>query len=205
MKQKGIRKLSMIAILSAMAVMLMYLEFAVGFAPDFYKLDFSEVPVLIGAFALGPVAGVTIEAIKIVLAFLLKGSYTAGVGEFANFLIGVSLVFPAALIYRLKKDRIHAVIGLLFGVFMMTTVGSLLNAYLLLPLFARLSEVDVAYFVAIGTTINPAITNLSTFVLFAVAPFNLMKGTLVSLMVFLVYKRVSPIIHGENDKEDSLS
>lgn len=201
MKRKSIQKMTIIAILSAMAAILMLIEIPLGFAPDFYKLDFSEVPVLIGAFALGPIAGVIIEAVKILLNFMINGTITFGVGEVANFLIGLSIVVPASCIYTRHKTRKFAIIGLGIGIVSMTVLGALLNAFVLLPVYASVFGTSVDGLVAVGTLVNPSITNLTGFILLAVVPFNLVKGILVSVVVILVYKRVSFLIKGKDHDE----
>ena len=165
-----IRTMAQIGMLSAIATVLMLFEIPLPFAPSFYEIDFSEVPILIGSFAMGPLAGAAIELIKILLNFAINGTMTAGVGEIANFLIGCSLVVPAALIYHKKHTRTGAVAG-------MAAFG--------LPIDGL---------VGLGTAVNKHITDLKTFVILAVGPFNLLKGVLVSLIVFLVYKKISPIL-----------
>ena len=107
-----IRTMAQIGMLSAIATVLMLFEIPLPFAPSFYEIDFSEVPILIGSFAMGPLAGAAIELIKILLNFAINGTMTAGVGEIANFLIGCSLVVPAALIYHKKHTRTGAVAGM---------------------------------------------------------------------------------------------
>ena len=188
-----VRMMAQIGMLSAIAVVLMLFEIPLPFAPAFYEIDFSEVPVLIGCFAMGPLAGAAIEFLKILLNFAINGTTTAGVGEIANFLIGCSLVVPAALIYRWKRTRTGAIIGMITGTVFMTVVGCFLNAFVLLPAYAVAFGMPIDGLVQMGTAVNSAITSLTTFVLFAVAPFNLLKGTLVSLIVFLIYKKISPV------------
>ena len=192
----GVREIAQTGVLSGIAFVLMAVEFPLWFAPGFYRLDLSELPVLIGGFAMGPLAGVMIELIKVLLYFFLHGSSTAGVGDFANFLIGCSLVVPAAVIYRFHKSRKTAILGLAVGTLLMTVAGSLLNAYLLLPLYAGAFHMPIAALIAMGTQVNRAITDLNSFVFLAVAPFNLFKGVLVSCLTVLIYKKVSPILHG---------
>jgi len=189
-----IRSLTIMAMLAAIAFVLMFFEIPLWFAPYFYELDFSEVPVLIGAFALGPIAGVVIELVKILLNLVIRGTDTAGIGELANFLIGCSLVVPSVLIYQKKKSKKYAVIGLASGTIFMVVIGSVLNAYVLLPVFAYFYGAPLESLIEIGTKVNPSITNLSTFVLYAVAPFNLLKGIVVSIITILLYKRLSIII-----------
>ena len=119
-RNKSIRAMVQIAMLSAVAGVLMLFEFPLPFlAPSFYELDFSEVPVLIGTFAIGPAAGATIELMKILLNFVMNGTITAGVGESANFLMGCAFVVPAGLIYRRKKDKKHALAGMVIGMAVM--------------------------------------------------------------------------------------
>lgn len=188
------RTIAQIGMLGAVALVLMLFEIPLPFAPSFYKIDFSEVPVLIGSFAMGPVAGVLIELVKILLKLLTIGSTTAGVGDVANFLIGISFCLPAVFIYRKMHSKKGAIIGMATGTLFMTLVGCFLNAYVLLPTFATAFHMPIDDLVAMGTAVNGHITSLFTFVAFAVAPFNLLKGVLVSLVVALIYKKISPLL-----------
>lgn len=188
------RTIAQIGMLGAVALVLMLFEIPLPFAPSFYKIDFSEVPVLIGSFAMGPVAGVLIELVKILLKLLTIGSTTAGVGDVANFLIGISFCLPAAFIYRKMHSKKGAIIGMAAGTIFMTLVGCFLNAYVLLPTYAKAFQMPIDALVAMGTAVNGHITSLFTFVAFAVAPFNLLKGVLASLVVALIYKKISPIL-----------
>ena len=188
-----IRMMAQIGMLSAIAVVLMLFEIPLPFAPSFYEIDFSEVPVLIGSFAMGPLAGAAIELVKILLNFAINVTTTAGVGELANFLIGCEMVVPAALIYKKKHTRTGAIVGMVTGTLFMAFVGCFLNAFVLLPTYAKAFGMPIDALVGMGTAVNSHITSLTTFVIFAVAPFNLLKGFLVSLIVFLIYKKISPI------------
>jgi riboflavin transporter FmnP len=188
-----VRMMAQIAMLTAVAEILMLFEIPLPFAPSFYEIDLSEVPVLIGCFAMGPMAGVAIEALKILLNFLINGTMTAGIGEIANFAIGCAMVLPAALIYQHRKSRKNALIGMMTGTVVMTAVGGLLNAFVLLPVYAAaFGGMDAI--IRMGTAVNGNITGLESFVLFAVVPFNLLKGIVVSAAAFLLYKRVSRIL-----------
>ena len=188
------RTLVQIGMLSALAIILMQFEIPLPFAPAFYKIDFSEVPVLIGCFSMGPFAGVLIELIKVILNVAIKGTMTMGIGDAANFLIGCAFCVPAALIYQKKRTKSGAVTGMLVGTVIMTILGCVLNAYILLPVYAKAFEMPLDALVSMGTEVNGAITGLMTFVLFAVAPFNLLKGILVSLIVFFVYKKIRQVL-----------
>ncbi|NLL77331.1 MAG: ECF transporter S component [Clostridiales bacterium] len=188
------RKVSMIGMFSAIAVILMLLEFPLFFAPGFYKLDFSEIPVLIGAFAFGPMTGVAIEFCKILLELILKGTTTAFVGELANFIIGCSFILPASIIYSHKKSKKTALIGSVTGTVCMTIFGTAFNAIYLLPKFAQLYGMPLDAIVEMGTVVNPAINSVTTMVIFAVAPLNILKGASVSAITVLIYKKLSPIL-----------
>ena len=178
------RTLVQIGMLSALAIILMQFEIPLPFAPAFYKIDFSEVPF----------AGVLIELIKVILNVAIKGTMTMGIGDAANFLIGCAFCVPAALIYQKKRTKSGAVTGMVVGTVIMTILGCVLNAYILLPVYAKAFEMPLDALVSMGTEVNGAITGLMTFVLFAVAPFNLLKGILVSLIVFFVYKKIRQVL-----------
>lgn len=189
-----VRHMAQMGMLAAISVVLMLFEIPLPFAPAFYEIDFSEVPVLVGSFAMGPLAGAGIEFLKILLNFAVNGTDTAGVGEFANFLIGCALVVPAALVYRKRRTKSGAVIGMIVGTSFMTFVGCFLNACVLLPAYAKAFGMPMDALVGMGAAVNHYITDLTTFAVFAVAPFNLLKGFLVSLIVLLIYKKIRPVL-----------
>jgi len=186
------RRISIIAICSALAAVLHMLDFPLLFlAPEFYKLDFSELPVMLCGFYLGPSAAVVCEALKILLKLLLKGTSTAFVGDFSNFVIGCSLVLPASIIYHTRKTRTSALLGLILGTVILTVFGSAFNAIYLLPKFSQLFKLPLDTIISMGAAINGKISSISTFVLFAVAPLNLLKGVMISLLTLMLYKRVA--------------
>lgn len=189
----GVRGVVQIGMLSAIAIILMQFEVPLPFAPPFYKIDFSEIPVLIGCFVMGPLAGAIVELIKVILNVVISGTTTGGVGDIANFLIGCAMCVPAGMIYKKYHTRKSALAGMAVGTVFMTVIGCILNAYVLLPVYAKAFEMPIDALVAMGTAVNHSITSLSTFVIFAVAPFNLLKGVLVSFILFLIYKKISPI------------
>ena len=188
------------AIFASIAGVLMFIEIPLFFAPSFYKIDLSEIPVLICTFYLGPVAGVSAELLKVLVKLLLKGTSTAFVGDFANFAVGCSFVLPASMVYHARPGRRSALIGMLTGTLIMTVFGSAFNAVYLLPKFAALYGMPMEAIIGMGTKINPSITSVSTLVLFAVVPFNLLKGGVDSLLTFLLYKRISPILHRGDER-----
>lgn len=192
---KRTRKLVEIGMLGSVAGLLMVFELPLPFiAPPFYKIDISETAVLIGAFALGPSAGALIELIKIFINLLLNGTQTAFVGEIGNYMIGCSFIIPAAWIYKKHKSKRNALIAMSIGTFFMTLVGCFINAYLLLPAYSTAFGMSLDQIVDFGTAVNGGIHDIKTFVLIAVAPFNLLKGIVVSGITALTYKHISPVL-----------
>ena len=195
-----INKLVIMAMFSAVAAVLMYVEFPITFiAPAFYEMDLSEVPVMIGSFMLGPCAGVIMEAVKVLLKLVLKGTSTAFVGDFANFILGCALVVPASVVYHTKKTKKRAIIGLVTGGIVLIVSGVFLNALYLLPKYSQLYGMPVETFINMGAAINPAISNIFTFVILAVAPFNLIKATVVGVITMLLYKYLTRLIKVHNN------
>lgn len=160
-------KLAVTAMLAALSAVLMFFEFPLGFiAPSFYEFDFSEVPVLVGTFSMGPIAGAVIEFVKILVKFLIKGTSTGGVGELANFLIGCSFILPAGFIYKYKKTRVGAIVGMLTGTVAMAAIGVVLNTFVLVPLYS--SFMPLTEIIKMGQAIFPAIDGTFTFCLYCV-------------------------------------
>ena len=188
------RRISYIAMFSVIAAVLMFFEIPLFFAPSFYEIDFSEVPVMICTFFLGPVAGVTTELAKVILKLLLKGTTTAFVGDFANFVVGCSFVLPASIFYHVRKCKGSAIGGMVLGTLCMTIFGSMFNAYYLIPKFAQLFGMPLEAIVGMGTAINASVTSVGTLVMFCVVPFNLLKGVLVGIITYLLYKRVERLL-----------
>ena len=192
------KRICTIAICSAIAAVLHMLDFPLLFlAPEFYKLDFSELPVMLCGVYLGPSAAVACEAVKILLKLIMKGTSTAFVGDFANFVVGCSLVLPAAIIYHTKKTRVSALWGLAAGTAVLTVFGSLFNAVYLLPKFAQLYKIPLDTIIAMGSKINGSIHSLQSFVMLAVAPLNLIKGSMISVLTLLLYKKVARPLFGK--------
>lgn len=189
------RMVTITGMFSAIALVLYLFDFPLPFlAPGFYKVDFSELPVLIGSFAFGPVAGVMIEFCKVLLKILTKGTNTAFVGDFANFVIGCSLLLPASAVYAFVKNKKGAIVGCITGTLCMTVFGTLFNALYLLPTYARMGMMPMDKIIASGAALNPSIHSITGFVCICVAPLNLVKGTVISLITMLIYKPLSPII-----------
>lgn len=190
-KVSAARKVAIIGVCAAAATVLHILRFPLTFlAPSFYEFDCSELPVMLCGFYLGPTAVVFCEGIKILLKLIMQGTTTGFIGDFANFFTGCSFVLPAVIIYHISKTRKNAIGGLIVGTLTLVAFGSAFNAFYLIPEFAkRFGGLDVI--LAAGTAINSGITSLSTFVLYAVAPLNLLKGVIISVLTLLLYKKVA--------------
>lgn len=192
------RRVCIIGICAAIATILHVFDFPVPFlAPEFYKLDFSELPVLLCGFYLGPCATVVCEGLKIMLKLLLKGTSTAYVGDLANFIVGCAFVLPAVIVYHAHKSRHSAIMGLVLGTIVMAVFGSIFNAVYLLPKFSQLYGLPLDSIIAMGTAIWGGVQGVGSFVALCVAPLNLLKGTMVSVLTMLLYKKVARPLFGK--------
>jgi riboflavin transporter FmnP len=191
------RYISIVGICAAIATVLHVLDFPLLFlAPEFYKLDFSELPVLLCGFYLGPTATVACEGVKILLKLVVKGTSTAFVGDFANFVVGCSFVLPATIWYHMHKSRHSAVVGLILGTLSMSILGSAFNAVYLLPKFSQLFGLPLETIIGMGTAIRGGVNSVTTFVMLCVAPLNVVKGVMVSILTMLLYKKVARPLFG---------
>lgn len=184
-----------VAVLSAVAYVLAFFEFPVPLSPSFARMDLSDFPALIGAFAFGPIAGVLIELVKNLLG--LFSSATSGIGELANFLMGASFVATAGLIYKLHKTKATALVGGITGSVVMGIVAALTNYFILLPLFEQFMPVD--QIVASFGELLPFIKTKLDVVLYNAFPFNLLKGLVITAFTMLIYKRIRPLLKGSNN------
>lgn len=176
MKERNIIK---IAALSAIAFVVMLFEFPIPPFPTFLKIDLSDIPALIGTFTLGPIAGLGIELLKNILHLLLKANEGSPIGELANFIVGAAFVVPAGLIYKLKKSRKQALLGIFIGIISMVIVAVLCNYFIFIPLYA------------------PALLESGAwkYLVLTIMPFNAVKGLIIGLITLLLYKKISPILH----------
>lgn len=188
------RTITMTVLLAAVSYVLAFIEFPVPFSPPFARMDLSDFPALIGAFAFGPIAGVLIELVKNALQLL--STATGGVGEFANFLMGASFVFTAGFIYKLHKTKTTAWIAGLTGSVIMGIIAALANYYILLPLFEQFMPLDEL--IASFEAYIPFIHSKRDIVLYNAFPFNLLKGVVISVVTMFVYKRLRPILKGKD-------
>lgn len=178
-QNKNLNKFIKISLLGAIAVVLMYFDFPIPFLPfPWLKIDLSDIPALMGAFAFGPMAGIVIELIKNLLILIVKGTSTYFVGEIANFIVGVSLVAPAAWVYHRNKSRKNVLLGMALGTLAIEIIGIIANVYLLLPAFGM----------------NMVRDELIQYVTIGLLPFNGIKSVLVCGITYVLYKRVSTSI-----------
>ena len=177
-------------ILAAMAVILYYIEIPVV---AFYKLDLSTLPALLAGFAMGPLQGVAVVVIKNLVHML--GTSTACVGEMADIIMSSCFIIPASLIYRRRKDRKSAVLSMAVGTVLMTIAGVLVNYFILIPAYQTLMNLPLEVIVGMGTKVWGYIDNTVKLVIFITAPFNILKGAVLSVVTYLLYKRVSPLLH----------
>lgn len=184
------RELTTVAILGALASILFMLEIVVFPAVPFYKLDFSNLPVLLGTFALGPVPGLLILALKALLGLLHSSS--GGVGELADFLMGAAMLLPAGCIYKRHKSRGAALLGMVAGTVCAVVAAMLANYFILLPFYGVSEEM----LVGMGSKLFASVNSTTAFVLYVTGAFNLIKFSLISLLGYLLYKPLSPILHG---------
>lgn len=177
-------------LLAAMAVILFYIEIPIV---AFYKLDLSVLPAILAGFAMGPAQGVAVVLMKDLVHLL--GTSTSGVGELADFLMSCAFVIPASLIYRRCKSRKSAVRALAVGSTLMTVAAVLVNYFVLIPAYQVLMNLPLAAIIGMGAAVLPFISNTLELVLFITAPFNILKSVVLSVVTYLLYKRVSPLLH----------
>lgn len=182
--------MSRIGMLSAIAFVLMFFEVPLTFvAPDFIKLDISDLPAMIGSFTMGPVAAIIISAIKNILKILLKGTSTGGIGELSNFIIASILTATAGIIYKRHRNIKGAIVGMLLGTVIMTAGAIISNYYFIFPLYANFMPMEAI--LNAGHAVNSNINSLWDMMIYSLVPFNLIKGFLVSAVTMLIYKRIS--------------
>ena len=187
------RKIAITGIFTAMAVVLMYLEIPLPLMPPFLKFDFSEIPVLIGSFALGPVYGIIIELLKNLIHLPVTG--TSGIGEFSNFITGSIYVFTAGFFYKKHRTIKGAIISLLLATLALTLIAVPFNYFVTLPLYGSVLNFSTEAIVGMSSAVNPLIKDKISLILWAFVPFNLFKGLVVAFFTFWIYKPISILIN----------
>ena len=194
-KKISARTLVSIAVSAAIGFILMLFDFNLPLAPAFVKLDLSDVPALIITFSIGPLAGVATEFLKNLLHLFTTS--TVGVGELSNFILGCLLVIPAGLIYKHNKTRKTALIAMLTGTLCMAVGGIFTNLFIMFPFYTKVTGISIETIIGMCQKILPFVDNEIKVILLSVTPFNILKGVLISIVTYLLYKRLTPIIKGK--------
>lgn len=194
-KASNLRVMTGTAMLAAIAFILMFLDFSVPFMPSFIKMDVSELPALVAAFAYGPISGVIVCLIKNLIHLTI--TTTGGVGEISNFLLGAFFVFPAGLIYMKKKNKVTAIVGALVGAVIMGVMSIVSNYFLVYPIYYNFmpKEVILAAYQAIFSGVDDILDCLIVFN----APFTFLKGLLSVVITIVIYKPMSGLLKGYED------
>lgn len=190
----NVRYMTVTAMLSAVAFILMFLDFSVPIMPSFIKMDLSELPALIGAFAMGPGCGVIVCLIKNLLHLTITS--TGGVGELSNFILGAAFVLPAGIMYKMKKGKKNAIIGAFIGAVLMALISLPSNYFVVYPIYEVFMPRETI--IAAYQVILPAADELWKCLLIFNVPFTFVKGMFSVIITLLVYKKLSPILKGHN-------
>ena len=202
-KKENIRKVAVIGIMSAVSAVLMMLSFNIPIMPSFIKMDFSELPALITAFSLGPISGVTVCFIKNLINLMF--TTTAGVGELSNFVLGTCFVLPAGVIYKKLKTRKGALIGSVVGSLIMAVLSIPWNYFVTYPAYINILNFPLEAILGMYKSINPNVNGLMQALLIFNLPYTFCKGIVISILTFLLYKRLSPIIKGKKERKNKKS
>lgn len=186
------RAVTVTALLSAMAYLLAFVELPVPLSPSFAKMDLSDFPALIGAFAFGSVSGLLIELVK--NALQLTSTSTGGIGELANFLMGAAYVVTAGVLYKRHKTKKTAFLACIAASLAMGIAAALANYFILLPLFENFMPLE--QLIASFGAFLPFIRTKLDIVLFNALPFNILKGLAIGGFTMLIYKRLTPVLKG---------
>ena len=189
-KTLSVQYLTLIAVLTALSYILFMISITIV---EFYSLDLSNLPVLLGAFSMGPVAGLIILGLKSLIGCLT--SSTMYVGELADFIMGAAFVLPAALIYQRNKSRKGALIGMITGTVALILAGCLTNAYLLIPFYLKAFGMPMEAIIGMCAQALPFVDTELKVILFVTAPFNLLKGVVLCVLTYMIYKPLSPLLH----------
>lgn len=185
------KNLTMIAMLSAITAVLMIFEIQLPFSPSFVKFDFSDLPVMLGGFLIGPFAGGIIAFMKILLHFLLNGTTSFFVGDLSNLLLTLSFVLPASFIYQQKKTKKTAIQGLLVSIICTSLLAIIFNLFLIFPLYLKVLNLKMVDLINMIHVVNPLVKDVFTMIVFSLLPFNLFKYSIVSMITMLSYKKLS--------------
>ena len=189
-KNKIYNYITKIGVFTALSYLLYLVKFPLPFFPSFLEIQFSNIPLILGGFVLGPVGGIIIAVIRFL--FKLLSSHTQFIGELIDLLVSLCVVVTTSLIYQHHKNKKGGIISLIFGTVVWILVACVVNAYIAIPLYSKAFGID-----AVISLIAQAIKNITEenflkyYILYAVIPFNLVLAIIVNLVTFLVYKRIS--------------
>ncbi len=197
-RKLSIRSMTKISLLSVIGFVVMLIEFPLGIFPEFLKLDLSDIPALIGSFTMGPIAGVIIQLIQNILHASVKLAETGGVGQLASFMVGSVFVFTAGSIYARRKSFKTAILAMVVGTISMSLFAAIFNYLIFIPLYARYFGIPLEKYidmvVDMAQKVNKLVVNYETLIFISIFPFNLLKGTIVSFITLLLYKKISPYL-----------
>ena len=185
------KNLTMIAMFSAISAVLMVFEIQLPFSPSFVKFDFSDLPVMLGGFLIGPFAGAIIVFMNILLHFLLNGTTSFFVGDLSNLLLTLSFVLPASFIYQQKKTKKTTIQGLLVSIICTSLLAIIFNLFLIFPLYLKVLNLKMVDLINMIHVVNPLVKDVFTMIVFSLLPFNLFKYSIVSMITMLSYKKLS--------------
>ncbi|MDY6038870.1 MAG: ECF transporter S component [Eubacterium sp.] len=188
------KNMILIAMFGAISMALMVVDFPLPFAPAFLKFDFADLPAMLATFLLGPIEGILVCVVKLALKLIIKGTETAFVGEVANLIAAAAYMLPAALIYRYKRTKAGAAFSLLIGTLCVSIICVFSNMFLIFPAYSKLYGIPMDAIIGMGHAVNSHINSLFSLMLLSVLPFNLFKFGIISVITFLVYKRMKHLI-----------
>lgn len=195
MKNKlSLKNIAKVSILAALGAILMLIKIPLFFAPNFISLDLAEIPSLLASFSMGPILGFVTVVLKNLINIIINGSDTFFVGELSNIIVNGTFVIVAGIIYKHKKTFSNAIFSLVIATILMTLVATTSNYFFIFPFYAKLYGAPLSYFVEATHAINPLVNSYLDLMIFAIVPFNLIKGTIISILTCLIYKHVSPIL-----------
>ena len=194
-KHLNLKNIARIGILGALGAILMMFDFPILFiAPSFYKLDLGDLPCLIGSFAMGPIPGLFIQIVKIIIKLLIKPTSTAFVGEIAAFIMSSTYCISAGYIYSLSKTKKNALKSLIISSIFLVIISSFINYVLIIPAYVSLYNISLETIISMGNKIIPLVKDKLSFILCCVAPFNLIKAIILDILALGLYKHISPLL-----------
>lgn len=195
MKEKKIRMIALIAIFGALAAVLMVFRFPLPFMPPFLSFDLAGVPELIVAFTFGPLAGILVVVLRILLQLVISGTNSMFTGELQGLMLSLALVLPASIIYQHNKTKKGAIQGMVAGSITNVVVAVFTNMVIIIPFYVALYGMDMDAIITMTQAVNPYVDSTFKLVLLGIIPFNIIKNVATCLVTFVIYKKISPVMH----------